>query len=82
MERRDYWEKEYLDPDRDRTRGLSYMHPPSSLKYGHGSSALTPGTIRLTTIEIIITSFTTMDLPILLHHCHLPCIPVLEVRRL
>jgi hypothetical protein len=43
MERRDYWEKEYPDSDRDRTRDLPYIHQPSSLQYGHGSGAPTPG---------------------------------------
>ena len=38
MERRDYWEKEYPDPDRDR-RDPPYIH---SLQYGHGSGAPTP----------------------------------------
>jgi len=32
MERRDYWEKEYPDPDRD-WRDIPYLH---SLQYGHG----------------------------------------------
>ena len=43
IERREYWEKEFVD---DRVRDQPYMHTPSSLQFGHGSGAHTPGPVE------------------------------------